>query len=77
MVKRKYQLIEMSLNDGAKTLVPVAASLIGLKSTVVKLDARDCTGPLGNLTCALGIIAEECTPLAVYISGKYVTAIAC
>ena len=41
------------LNDGAKTLVPVAAPLIGLGSAAVKLGAMTCTGPLGGLTCAV------------------------
>ena len=62
------------LNDSTKTLVPVAAPLIGLGSAAVKLGARTCTGPLGGITRAVGIIAEECTHPAVRISGKCVTA---
>ena len=65
------------LTDGVTTLVPVAAPLIGLGSAVVKLGVMICTGSLGGLTCAVGIIAEKCTPPAVYISGKCVTALAC
>lgn len=33
------------LNDGAKTLMPAAAPLIGLGSAYVKLGAMTCTGP--------------------------------
>ena len=73
----QISLINMSiLTDGVKILVPVAAPLIGLGSAAVKLGAMTCTGPLGGLTCAVGFIAEECTPPAVYISGKRVTALA-
>jgi len=65
------------LSDVGKTAVPVLAPMIGLTNAAVRLGTVTATGPVGGAALAIGIIAEECTPPAVYISGKYVTALAC
>lgn len=65
------------LADIGKTAVPVLTPMIGLANAAVRLGTVTATGPIGGAALAVGIIAEECTPPAVLISGKCVTALAC
>lgn len=58
------------LYDGAKNLIPTAAPLIGVVSSVIKISAIIATGPVG-------IVAEECSPPMVWVSGKCVVLLAC
>lgn len=61
----------------AKTPVPVLGPTIGLANAAIRIETATATGTIGGAALAVGIIAEECTPPAVYISGKCVTALAC
>ena len=65
------------LSDVVKTAVPVLGPTIGLANAAIRIGSSAAVGPLGGAALAVGIIAEECTPPAVYISGKCVTALAC
>lgn len=65
------------LSDVAKTAVPILGPTVGLVNAAIRIGTVTSTGPIGGAVAAVGIIAEECTPPAVYISGKCVTALAC
>ena len=65
------------VTDIVKTAVPVLSPMVGLGNAAVKLGTITATGPIGGAALAIGVIAEECTPPAVYISGKCVTALIC
>ena len=65
------------LADIGKTAVPVLSPMIGLANAAVRIGTVTATGPVGGAALAVGIIAEECTPPAVLVSGKCVTALAC
>ena len=65
------------LADIGKTAVPILGPTIGLANAAVRLGTVTCTGPVGGVALAVGVIAEECTPPAVLVSGKCITALAC
>ena len=65
------------LADIGKTVVPVLSPMIGLGNAAIRIGTITYTGPVGGAALAIGIIADECTPPAVLISGKCVTALAC
>ena len=65
------------LSDAAKTAVPILGPTVGLANAAIKIGTIAGTGPIGGAVAAAGIIAEECTPPAVWISGKCVTALVC
>jgi hypothetical protein len=65
------------ISDVLKTAVPVLGPTLGLANAAVRIGTAASVGPLGGATLAIGIIAEECVPPAVYVSGKCVTAFAC
>lgn len=65
------------LADIGKTAFPILAPMVGVGNAAVRLGSVSCTGPVGGLVMAVGIVAEECTPPAVMYSGKCVTALAC
>ena len=65
------------ITDVAKTAVPILGPTLGLANAAVRIGTTAAVGPVGGAALAVGIIAEECTPPAVYISGKCITALAC
>ena len=65
------------ISDAAKTAVPILGPTVGLANAAVRIGTATATGPVGGVILAAGIIAEECTPPAVMVSGKCITALAC
>lgn len=65
------------LSDVAKTAVPILGPTVGLVNAGIRIGTATSTGPIGGAVMAVGIIADECTPPAVMVSGKCVTALAC
>ena len=57
--------------------VPVLAPVIGLGNAMVRIGTATSTGPMGGVIIGSMIITEECTPPAVYYSGKCITAFVC
>jgi hypothetical protein len=60
--------------DGAKNLFLAAALLSVVATSVAKISAITATGPIAVVEIAASIVAEECSPPMIWVSGKCIVA---